>query len=1534
VNNQNQIEKTFPHGKTLIMKNFLVLLQLTVSLCAYAQVDTSYVYNTNRPYGTLDIRIARSATRYYYLQENVTFSFRQNASGQRTNSFRDMTSWDSSPYTQGNLREKIGTSDVFIMNYRLLFPLGYQKSYSEGYPLIVMMHGAGERGNCWDDDCHWADRSWRPSSNEPPAPTSSSHQLLNNDHNLSHGGSQHLNARNAAGSRLPNDPGLGANAFSGFVLFPQNLNGWTNGTTEDLIRLVRLVIKKHNIDPNRVYIHGLSNGGVATYNAIKRAPWLFAAALPMSAPSESGIITQGLLPEVAHIPVWTFQGGQDVAPTPEKTEGYVRKFREAGAAIRYSLYQHLGHGTWNTAYKEPDFFTWMRSESKRQIHVFYGNTSICGTTGGGVKLGLAKGFLAYQWQKDGVIISGATGHEYVATEPGVYRARFSRESRSPSSGQWEDWSPGVTITGSSVAKATIVPLTTTHLRGPDNAGPNTIQLKSASQADRYLWYKNGTRINIPNNSADDTVRVLTITSTSTTDNGAYTLKTAGLDGCMSAASNALNLFFNNSAPLLSDGNVPGSFRLVSVTGSTANLAWVDRSSVENAYEIWRGAPGKSFVLAGRTGPNAQSFTDVGLLPSTTYDYKIRAVNNQGRSRYAPSDNVGTNLVVTTQNDTNAPTAPRNLKVVRNTTSSISLSWTASTDNNGSIRHYVVYYGSQSKATNSDATTYTLTGLPMNASYNITVKAVDNAGLFSPASNQITGTTSVTGLWYGHSTGAWTDLDQITNWDEPEFTGWVPNFTLAPRTQEEYFNFEFTGYLYIEKAGSYYFYLNSDDGSRLYIDGNQVVNFDGLHGKSGSNDGFGVRSSAIQLSAGPHDIRVIFFENISGQFLSVAYQGADTDNAKMYIPDAALTSGEPAGSDNNAPTVNITNPDQDQQFAAPASISITATASDSDGSVSKVEFYNGGAKLGEDSSSPYAYTWSNVPAGSYTLTAKAIDNDGATKTDAVDIVVTGDDGGGCTGAGRIVHEIWTGISGKEISSIPLNSEPSSTRNLTIFETQANIGDNYGSRVRGFICPPASGKYTFWISGNDQTELWLSTDQNPGNKRLIASADIYTNVRQWTKYSSQQSAPISLVANQRYYIEALHKEGVGSDHVAVGWQLPNGALERPIPGMRLVPFDGSGGSTAAPMVTITNPDDGDTFTAPASIDITATASVSDGGITKVEFYNGTSKLAEDATAPYAYTWNNVSAGNYTLKVKAIDNTGSSKTTSVSVSVGSGGGTSACTGNGTILREVWTDIEYNDVASIPLNTAPDRTSELTLFEGPTNAGDHYGSRVSGYICVPATGAYTFWISSNDHSELWLSTDEDPGKKVRIAFVDGYTNVRQWEKYPTQRSSPIQLAEGRRYYIEALHKEGVGSDHMAVGWQLPNGNLERPIPGSRLSPSQSQAMATTSFAAEPMMMESETMTADAGENVESTLQVFPNPAQSDIPALTISGYGKANQSFTGTVQIQRITGESVYSKEFSCGGNCDGYSIPLNGELTPGLYLINVITNGSRTSKRLLVK
>src|SRR5690606_17001039 len=114
---------------------------------------------------------------------------------------------------------------------------------------------------------------------------------------------------------------------------------------------------------------------------------------------------------------------------------------------------------------------------------------------------------------------------------------------------------------------------------------------------------------------------------------------------------------------------------------------------------------------------------------------------------------------------------------------------------------------------------------------------------------------------------------------------------------------------------------------------------------------------------------------------------------------------------------------------------------------------------------------------------------------------------------------------------------------------------------------------------------------------------------------------------------------------------------------------------------------------------------------------------------------------------------------------------------------------------------------------------------------------------------------------------------------SSPVNLVQGQRYYIEALHKEGVGSDHMAVGWQLPDGTQERPIAGSRLSPfAQSMAMTMASTSTETA---SEISTAMMTEQAESGLRIFPNPAQSGTAELRITGYGNVGGKYSNTVEI-----------------------------------------------------
>jgi len=157
------------------------------------------------------------------------------------------------------------------------------------------------------------------------------------------------------------------------------------------------------------------------------------------------------------------------------------------------------------------------------------------------------------------------------------------------------------------------------------------------------------------------------------------------------------------------------------------------------------------------------------------------------------------------------------------------------------------------------------------------------------------------------------------------------------------------------------------------------------------------------------------------------------------------------------------------------------------------------------------------------------------------------------------------------------------------------------------------------------------------------------------------------------------------------------------------------------------------------------------------------------------------------------------------------------GTILREWWTGIPENPLIGLtesedyPDN--PTGTDFITTFEGPINFDESYGTRVRGYIHPPTDGGYAFWIACDDTGELWLSTDNYPDKAVLIANVPEYVFTRQWEKYPEQRSSAYELEAGKRYYIELLHKEGIGRDHFAVAWQGPGINQEV-IPGGVMSP------------------------------------------------------------------------------------------------------------------------
>ncbi|MFN6946841.1 MAG: DUF6055 domain-containing protein, partial [Cytophagaceae bacterium] len=298
--------------------------------------------------------------------------------------------------------------------------------------------------------------------------------------------------------------------------------------------------------------------------------------------------------------------------------------------------------------------------------------------------------------------------------------------------------------------------------------------------------------------------------------------------------------------------------------------------------------------------------------------------------------------------------------------------------------------------------------------------------------------------------------------------------------------------------------------------------------------------------------------------ALVYTKSATETARVTLVfNISITPDE-----NQAPTVSLTAPANNASYTAPASITITANASDSDGSVAKVEFFNGSSKLGEDLTSPYSFTWNNVAAGTYTITAKATDNQGAETTSAPRTVVVN---APCTPTTIIPYTQINGGAWSQTSSATLI---------------------VGNSVRFGPQPVIGGSWS-----------WSGPNNYSATSREITLSNIQTN--QAGNYVATYTNAGGCTSTNTFVVTVNAPANV------------------------------------PPTVSLTAPANNASFTAPASITISANAADSDGTITNVQFYNGTTLLHTDATAPYSFTWNNVAAGTYTITARATDNSGATTT-----------------------------------------------------------------------------------------------------------------------------------------------------------------------------------------------------------------------------------------------------------------------------------------------------
>lgn len=113
-----------------------------------------------------------------------------------------------------------------------------------------------------------------------------------------------------------------------------------------------------------------------------------------------------------------------------------------------------------------------------------------------------------------------------------------------------------------------------------------------------------------------------------------------------------------------------------------------------------------------------------------------------------------------------------------------------------------------------------------------------------------------------------------------------------------------------------------------------------------------------------------------------------------------------------------------------------------------------------------------------------------------------------------------------------------------------------------------------------------------------------------------------------------------------------------------------------------------------------------------------------------------------------------------------------------------------------------------------NNYGTWTRGFLQAPQDGNYRFFIYSDDDAEFWISSSESPSGKTKVAENVGAVGRGSWAGKPAQISGLINLQRGKTYYYEVFTKEGGGDDHFGVGWQLPDGSLNRPISSQYLVP------------------------------------------------------------------------------------------------------------------------
>ena len=226
------------------------------------------------------------------------------------------------------------------MPYRVLFPHNYDAAKS--YPLIFFLHGSGERGS--DNKMqlvHGADLFQSKATMEkfpaivvfPQCPAGDSWS--------------NLSFTNQTGIRQ----------------FQFNVGGTPTSAMKLLQELLFTIIKEHKIDKNRIYVGGLSMGGMGTFELVYRNPNLFAAAFPICGGANVKTAKQ-----LTNLSWWIFHGEQDDVVPHEFSVQMAKAIKRHGGDVKLTLYPEAGHDSWTPAFAEKELLSWLFSNEKNKAN--------------------------------------------------------------------------------------------------------------------------------------------------------------------------------------------------------------------------------------------------------------------------------------------------------------------------------------------------------------------------------------------------------------------------------------------------------------------------------------------------------------------------------------------------------------------------------------------------------------------------------------------------------------------------------------------------------------------------------------------------------------------------------------------------------------------------------------------------------------------------------------------------------------------------------------------------------------------------------------------------------------------------------------------------------------------------------------------------------------------------------------------------------------------------------------------------------------